>query len=186
MPDELHRADKGTGRSRGQKNVRKARKASEAGGMGDQGGRETSAWPFFLMAHDAMMWRIEERLKAEGLPETNWYVVLWVLQSVPDKRLRMNELAQRAVMTRSNVTRLVDRMEKAGLVERQRVEGDRRGAYARITAAGGVMKKKMWAVYGPAVRELFLSQMNAKEATALRNLMQRLHSHAIGADGLEP
>ena len=150
------------------------------------GKKGVSAWPSFLMAHDAMVWRIEERLKAEGLPEMNWYVVLWVLETAPERRLRMNELAERAVLTRSNVTRLVDRMEKAGLVGRERVEGDRRGAYARITRAGEAMKRRMWAVYGPAVRELFISQMSAEEEVMLRGLMERLHAHAMNAPGAGP
>lgn len=145
--------------------------------------RGASAWPCFLKAHDALVWRIEERLKAEGLPEMNWYVVLWTLETAPERRLRMNELAERAVLTRSNITRLVDRMEKAGLVERECVEGDRRGAYARITTAGVAMKKTMWAVYGPAVRELFVGQMGAEEEAMLRDLMERLYQHAMNAAG---
>jgi len=151
--------------------------------IGGRAGKRRSAWPFFLMAHDAMVWRIEERLKAEGLPEMNWYVVLWVLETAPENRLRMNELAERAVLTRSNVTRLIDRMEKAGLVERERVEGDRRGAYAKITAAGEAMKLDMWAVYGPAVRELFISQMSVEEEVLMCDVMERLHAHAMSIDG---
>ncbi|MBU2581471.1 MAG: MarR family transcriptional regulator [Alphaproteobacteria bacterium] len=143
-----------------------------------------AAWPSFVIAHDAIVWRIEERLKAEGLPEMSWYVVLWTLQSVPEKRLRMNELAERSVLPRSNVTRLVDRMERAGLVERERCGRDRRGWYARILPAGEAMKSKMWDVYGPAVRELFTSQMNSEESAVLRDVMDRLYANATKDGGL--
>lgn len=133
-----------------------------------------SAWPAFIMAHDALVVQIEERLRAADLPDLNWYVVLWVLERAPDQRLRMHELADTAVIARSNLTRLVDKLEKQGLVARERVAGDRRGAYARITAQGSDMRSRMWTVYGPAIDELFLSHLSVEENAMLRDIMMRL------------
>ncbi len=95
-----------------------------------------SAWPAFLAAHDALIVQIEKRLAKSNLPELSWYDVLWALDNVPKKQLRMHELADAAVIARSNLTRLIDRMEDAGLVERLRVDGDRRGAHAHLTRQG--------------------------------------------------
>lgn len=138
-----------------------------------RGGASTS-WPLFLMAHDALMARLEERLKAVDLPESSWFVVLWVLDRSPERRLRMSDLADASVITRSNLTRLIDRMEKAGVVVRERVAGDRRGAYAVLTKDGVAMKERMWAVYGPAVDDLFGRHLSAKDDTLLKGLMTRL------------
>jgi len=133
-----------------------------------------SAWPVFLKAHDALVARIEERLGNAGLPDLGWFVVLWVLQRASDQRLRMHELAEAAVIPRSNLTRLVDKMEKDGLVRRERVAGDRRGAYACLTEKGDVMRERIWEVYAPAIDDLFLRHLSAEENDSLRKVMLRL------------
>ncbi|MEQ8823168.1 MAG: MarR family transcriptional regulator [Filomicrobium sp.] len=136
--------------------------------------KEPSAWPMFLKAHDALVARVEERLCDAGLPDLSWFTVLWVLERAPDQRLRMAELADAAVIPRSNLTRLVDKLEKDGLVVRERVSGDRRGAYARLTPEGDSMRKAMWTVYKPAINEVFLQHLSAQETVALREMMERL------------
>lgn len=136
--------------------------------------KEPSAWPMFLKAHDALIARVEERLSDAGFPDLSWFTVLWVLERAPDQRLRMAELADAAVIPRSNLTRLVDKLEKDGLVARGRVSGDRRGANACLTEAGDEMRKNMWAVYKPAINEVFLQHLSAQETVALRDMMQRL------------
>ncbi|MCH9809421.1 MAG: MarR family transcriptional regulator [Alphaproteobacteria bacterium] len=161
-----------------------SKRGRKAGGSDKKAKRQPSAWPTFLMAHDLLMLRVEERLKAAGLPESNWYVVIWVLKNAPQQRLRMSELADAAVIPRSNLTRLADRMETAGLIERMRVEGDRRGAFACLTAAGKKKEREMWAVYGPAVRDLFGRHLSADEDALLRELMERLLTAA--RDGRTP
>lgn len=159
---------------------------AEAGGEGTRskttGKRAPSAWPAFITAHDALVVRIEERLRAAGLPDLSWYVVLWVLERAPDQRLRMHELADTAVIARSNLTRLVDKLEKEGLVARERVADDRRGAYARITERGRRMRTQMWAVYGPAIEELFLRHLTPEENALLREIMMRLLAAARGQE----
>lgn len=137
-----------------------------------------SAWPAFLTAHDTLVVLIEERLRAAGLPDLGWYVVLWVLERAPGQRMRMHELADTAVIARSNLTRLVDRMEKAGLVTRQRVAEDRRGAYARLTKSGAEMRRRMWTVYEPAIHDLFSQHLSEEENAVLRRLMLRLLQQA--------
>lgn len=160
--------------------------------MADAGGRAKrtkttskrvpSAWPAFITAHDALVVRIEERLRAAGLPDLNWYVVLWVLERAPQQRLRMHELADTAVIARSNLTRLVDKLEKDGLVTRERVADDRRGAYARITERGREMRSRMWTVYGPAIEELFLRHLTDEENAFLREIMMRVLAAARGQE----
>ncbi len=133
-----------------------------------------SAWVLFLTAHAVLVEQIEVRLADAGLPSLAWYDVLWALERAGDRRLRMRELADMTVISRSNLTRLVDRLEAAGLVERERAEEDRRGAFAVITAQGRAMRKKMWPVYAAAICELFENHITEREAAQMGETLRRL------------
>src|SRR3981189_2373699 len=92
-----------------------------------------SAWALLLSANSSRLERIETSLAAADLPPLAWYDVLWELEKAPDGRLRMHEIADHTVLSRSNLTRLADRLENAGLIEREICADDRRGAYCVIT-----------------------------------------------------
>lgn len=134
----------------------------------------SSVWPLFLTVHAVLVSNIEARLTEAGLPPLVWYDVLWALERAPDYRLRMSELAQMTVLSRSNLTRLVDRLETAGLVQRARAEADRRGAFAVVTAKGRAMRKKMWPIYSAAIKQLFEDHIDGSEATQLDAVFRRL------------
>jgi DNA-binding MarR family transcriptional regulator len=136
--------------------------------------RKTSAWPALLTARALLVEEVERRLGEAGLPELSWYDVLWALERAPAARLRMHELASRTVITRSNMTRLVDRLETGGLVARERGGEDRRGAFAVLTPAGRQMRRRMWKVYGAAVAELFDAHVSEAESAAMRACLLRV------------
>jgi DNA-binding MarR family transcriptional regulator len=79
----------------------------------------------------------------------------------------MAELADRLVVSRYNVTRLVDRLGDEGLVAREPAPDDARGAFAVLTPAGRAMRRKMWPVYGAAIDELFTRHLSAAERKAM-------------------
>ena len=133
-----------------------------------------SVWALFLTAHAVLVEEIEVRLATAGLPPLAWYDVLWALERAGDRRLRMRELADMAVISRSNLTRLVDRLEAAGLVERERAKEDRRGAFALVTAQGKAMRKKMWPVYSAAIKELFEDHIAEREAAQMGESLRRI------------
>jgi DNA-binding MarR family transcriptional regulator len=133
-----------------------------------------SVWALFLTAHAVLVGQIEARLADAGLPPLSWYDVLWALERAGSRRLRMRELSDMTVISRSNLTRLVDRLETAGLVERERVEEDRRGAVAVVTAAGRAMRKRMWPVYSSAISELFEDHITDREATQMAGTLRRI------------
>ena len=89
---------------------------------------------------DTLLERIETALATADLPPLAWYDVLWELEKAEQGRLRMHQIADRIVLSRSNLTRLADRLEKAGLIAREACPDDRRGAAmeadAQATAAG--------------------------------------------------
>src|SRR5215468_6199968 len=87
------------------------------------------AWARFFVAQALLVERIEAAFAEAGLPSLDWYDLLWVLEQEEHGRLRMADLAERAVVSRSNVTRLADRLEKAGLVERASCPKDGRSTF---------------------------------------------------------
>ena len=119
------------------------------------------AWRAFLNAHALATKRINRDLAEAGLPDLTWYDVLWTLHRADGRRLRIRELADAVVLSSTGMTRFVDRLEAKGLVGREAVPGDRRGAYAVITTEGIDLLRRMWPVYargiatyfGPAVQE---------------------------------
>lgn len=133
-----------------------------------------SVWALFLTAHAVLVDAIERRLAQAGLPQLGWYDLLWALERSPGQRLRMSELAEKVVLSRSNLTRMVDRLEEAGLVSRERSEDDRRGAYAVLTEAGREMRRRMWPVYEAGIRQLFEGRLNDAEAGTLSAVLRRL------------
>ncbi len=106
--------------------------------------KEPDVWFRFVRAHRTVIREIERRLAAADLPPYAWYDALWGLESGPEGTRRMHELADVLAIERYNLTRLVDRLEKDGLVVRSRSDGDGRAAFATITEAGRVLRKKMW------------------------------------------
>jgi DNA-binding MarR family transcriptional regulator len=133
-----------------------------------------SVWALFLTTHAVLVERIEERLAQASLPPLGWYDVLWALERADDQRARMSELADKVVLSRSNLTRLVDRLEDARLVARERSEEDRRGAYAVLTEKGKVMRKQMWPVYQSAIRDLFEKTITDSEAEVVGAVLRRI------------
>jgi DNA-binding MarR family transcriptional regulator len=112
-------------------------------------------WRLFLSAYLQLIEQIQEKLSAAKLPPLEWYDVLWTLKEAPDQRLRLSELADRVLLSRSNLTRLLDRLEKQELLQRQPCPTDRRGTFAVLTEAGATMQKKMWAIYSEGIAEYF-------------------------------
>lgn len=114
-----------------------------------------SLWKLFLTAHTRLVERVEQDFRLAELPPFEWYDVLIALKQAPEQRLRLSELADALLVNRTNVTRLVDRLEKAGLIRREACQADRRGAFAVLTKAGLRMQQEMWAVYAQTIAQFF-------------------------------
>lgn len=134
----------------------------------------STTWSLFLRAHAVVVEGIEARLKKAGLPPLAWYDMLWALESAPGHSLRMHELASGMVLSRSNLTRLADRLEAAGLVRRESTPHDGRGACAAITAKGLAMRKAMWPVYRAGIEELFNRHVPAGSRAGMQKVFRAL------------
>lgn len=136
---------------------------------------DLDSWRLFLQAHSALVDVLEQELRdAIDLPLT-WFEVLLHLDRAPDGRLRMTDLADSLLLSKSGVTRLVDRMEAARLVERGVCSSDRRGAFAVITRSGRALYRKARPIHLRGVEEHFLTHLTAAErrafTTGLRKVM---------------
>ena len=133
------------------------------------------AWRAFLRAHAAAIGRIERDLAASEpeLPLT-WYDVLVALVGAPARRLRLRELANEVLLSRSGLTRLVDRLESAGLLCREPDPTDRRGAFAVLTDAGYAELRRTWPLYARGIQEHFARHLAADETAMLARALQRV------------
>ena len=135
---------------------------------------ELSAWRGFLRVHSALAKRLDAQLEsAHNLPLTS-YEVLITLQAAPDHRLRMAELADRALLSRSGMTRLVDRLERDGLLIRDTCESDARGCFAVLTDAGGELLAKARATHLDGVRDAFLQHLGPEDMERLAGVWERV------------
>lgn len=126
-----------------------------------------------MHAHARVVRRIERDLSAAGLPPLSWYDVLWALYEAPGRRLRIRELSDAVVLSRTGLVRLLDRIESAGLLRREAVPEDHRGAYAAITADGARVLRRMWPVYERGISEYFAAHLG-DEAGAVHAALGRV------------
>jgi DNA-binding MarR family transcriptional regulator len=140
-----------------------------------------AAWRAFLEAHAAVVGRIQAELEAGGHVPLAWYDVLLAISEAPGRRIRLRDLARRLVLTRSGATRLVDRLAAAGLVDRERVDEDRRGAAAVLTLEGARALRRAWPRYADAINRLFVSALTPEEAATIRTALERV-TNALRAD----
>lgn len=135
---------------------------------------ETKAWTGLIKAQQQLLDKVEEALKKRKLPPLSWYDILWELEKSQDGSLRLNGIGERVLLNKYNVTRLIDRMEKEGLVSREACKIDGRGIFACITNKGKKLRKKMWPIYEKVIDENFLSHFNKKELKQLAEYTSRL------------
>ena len=133
-----------------------------------------------LNTHASVVGRVEEALAEADLPPLAWYDVLWAVRRAPGKQARMAELAEGLTLSRGGVTKLVDRLEAAGLLRRERTEDDGRGFYAVLTDDGELMLRRMWPVYAGVLRETFVGALSEKEAGVIASGLARA-KEAAGA-----
>ncbi len=133
-----------------------------------------SLWRLFLTVHTRLVERVEQDLKQAGLPTFEWYDLLEALKQAPNQRLRLSELAEVLLVNRTNVTRLVDRLEKASLIQREACQDDRRGAFAVLTEAGLAMQQTMWKVYSLSILEYFARHLEDQEVKVMGIALQRI------------
>jgi DNA-binding MarR family transcriptional regulator len=146
------------------------------------GDSAVQAWARLMRAQRMTLALIEQALKSAGLPPLAWYDALLELERAGDKGLRPFELEREMLLAQYNLSRLIDRMEKAGLVERRACEGDGRGQVVAVTATGKKMRRRMWAVYGPAIQRAVGGRLRPKQIETLNALLGALTGKPAGGE----
>jgi DNA-binding MarR family transcriptional regulator len=140
------------------------------------------AWGALTRTHAAITGRLQEALAAADFPPLPWYEVLAAVAEAPEQRMKMGDLAEALVITRGGLTKLVDRLVKAGLLERTFCETDRRVSYATLCSAGADLLEEMRPVVVAELKVTFASKLSAAEADALRETLERVRVTACGAE----
>jgi DNA-binding MarR family transcriptional regulator len=135
---------------------------------------EMGAWRGFLRAHAMIIRQLEAELEAEQSMALASYDVLVQLAEAPGYALRMSDLAESVLLSRSGLTRLVDRLEREGLVERRASPDDARGTLAVLTPKGMDRLRVAWVTHLRGVREHMISRLNDAELATLSELFSRL------------
>ncbi len=131
------------------------------------------AWKGLLIAHAALLETINREMISKGFVALDWYDVLLALEEAPQNKLKMSELADQVLLSKSGLTRLLDKMTAAGLIERKACTADRRVAYASLTPKGLRAREEGWPTYREAIHQHFASHMTAQEAKIVGDVLLR-------------
>lgn len=132
------------------------------------------AWYDFLRAYATVLRKIDTELQSADTISMEWYDVLITLAQAPDRRLRLSELADRVLLSRSGITRLIDRIESAGLLKRERSADDRRGMFAVLLPAGQAAINHAWPTYDRLILTHFGQHLTDAEAKAIHDAFTKI------------
>ena len=144
-----------------------------------KGGRG-AAWWALARTHAAISQRLQDALAQEDFPPLAWYEVLATIAQTEDGRMRMGELAEMLVITRGGLTKLIDRLVKAGLLERTFCDSDRRVSYATLLPAGVELLEEMRPIVDGEIETSFSSKLSLAEADELRETLDALRAATCG------
>jgi DNA-binding MarR family transcriptional regulator len=136
------------------------------------------AWGSLARTHAAVSQRLQEALAQGDFPPLPWYEVLATVAEAPGQRMRMGDLAAELVITRGGLTKLVDRLVKAGLLERTFNETDRRVSYATLLPAGINLLREMRPVIVGELEVAFSASLSVAEANELRRTLDGIRGDA--------
>lgn len=151
--------------------------------MNIQKDKRFATWHTFLKAHSTIIKTLEREMEKDLHLPLTWFDVLAWLSASPEGRLRIQVLADSVYLSSSGLTRLLDRMTAAGLVERQHCPDDRRGWYAVITAKGKEAVERAFPGNVRRIEKYFSSRFNDAEIEVLYNLLLRLTAPASEVKG---
>jgi DNA-binding MarR family transcriptional regulator len=145
-----------------------------------------TTWKLFLESYRRVLDTLDAELQSERGLTLSRYDVLVQLFNAPDHRLRMNQLASRILLSKSGLTRLIDRMEAEGLVERASSPTDRRGSFAVLTPRGEQVFREAAPIHLDGIHKHFASHLTATEAKAMANAFEKIRGPLISAAECAP
>ncbi len=134
----------------------------------------TRAWTRLLKAQNLALSKVEASLKQADLPPLSWYDALLELERGSKNGLRPRDLEERLLLPQYGLSRLLDRLEKAGYIERRPVPEDGRAQLIALTQEGRAIRKRMWPVYAEAIQKAVGLPLSEEERTVLGILLGKL------------
>ena len=139
------------------------------------------AWARLLKAQRIALDVVESALKAARLPPLVWYDVLLEVERAGETGVRPFELERAMLLAQYNLSRLIDRIESEGYIERRTCPDDRRGQTVHITQSGRAIRRRMWPVYARAIESVIGQRLNAREAGKLAEMLGKIIAPGSGA-----
>lgn len=139
-----------------------------------------AAWVQMFKTQRLLLAQVEADFKAAGLPPLSWYDVLYELECAESKDLRQYELSEQIILSKHNLSRLLDRLQKKGLIKRGPCRVDGRGNCVLITEKGKKVLKNMWPVYARAIKTYFSDRLDNKDIAHLSSILLKLTEEKEG------
>lgn len=133
-----------------------------------------TAWAQIVRVSQAVLSNVEADLKAAAFPPLSWYDALLELERAKPDGLRPYQLQERMLLAQYNMSRLTDRLRKAGYIAREVCADDGRGQVLKITKGGSRLLRRMWPVYRQAIATHFADKLDADETATLARTLSKL------------
>lgn len=143
--------------------------------MEDPAKEVQAVWRVLLSVSKALLEEIESDLKSANLPPLAWYDVLLEVDRAGRDGIRPYELQERLLLPQYGTSRLLDRMDAAGLIRRETFGPDKRGQIIFLTREGQAMRGRIWTVYGAFLAERVGGRLSKKDAASLSKLLKKLY-----------
>lgn len=132
------------------------------------------AWDSLVRIHNRVIARLDADLAKDAAISLTWYNILSVLADSPELRLRMSEIADRIVLSRSALTRSMDKLVAAGLIARETCPEDERGAYGSLTSKGQDALRHARPIYSRGVQAYFATELTDSDTKSLKPVMDKI------------
>jgi DNA-binding MarR family transcriptional regulator len=135
---------------------------------------ELMAWRLFIKTHAKVIEHIEQELAEEKRVPLSTYDVLIALYEAPERRLPMQQLVSKVVLSKSGLSRLIDRVQREGLIKREKSMKDKRSFYAVLTEEGEQQLRKAWPIYAKGIKRYFASSLSEEEISIFIKAFQTI------------
>jgi len=131
------------------------------------------AWAKMVGLTQKALAQIDQQLAQAGLISLAWYDVIYAVYSSPDRKLRLSDLVEEVILSKSALSRSVEKLVQEGLLKKTPCSSDSRAAWLEVTSAGKDALRKSWPIYKKGIQEHFASKISKKEAEILVGLLSR-------------
>lgn len=141
---------------------------------------QIDTWAKMLVIQSRSIISIDADLAQNEEISMVWYDILLILSKEKDKKLRLSQIADKSVLTRSGLSRCIANLESQGYIKREKCEVDKRSSFAVLTKKGQKAQKQAWPIYRKGIIENFLKHLDDKDISDLSRIFDKI----LGSEGL--